>query len=60
MSFDRNFKLLRLVEDIVEILGIQLGPKKGISVHYSKLVNALKYNTRESEAHFPVSRDRGA
>ena len=33
MALDGNFKLLRLVEDIVKILGIQLGPKEGVPVH---------------------------
>lgn len=37
MTLNGNFKLLRLVEDIVEILGIQLGSEERVSVHCPKL-----------------------
>lgn len=36
MSLDCNFKLFRLVEDIVEILCIQLGSEKRVPVHCSE------------------------
>ena len=36
MSLDGNFELFRLVEDIVEVLGIQLGPEKRVPMHCSK------------------------
>jgi hypothetical protein len=42
VAFDSNFKLLRLVEDIVKILGVQLGSEEGVSVHCSKLANVLR------------------
>jgi hypothetical protein len=42
VALDGNSKLLRLVEDIVEILGVQLGPEEGVPVHYSKLANVLR------------------
>lgn len=37
VALDGNFKLVRLVENIVKILGIQLGSEEGVSVHCSKL-----------------------
>lgn len=33
MTLDGNFKINRLVEDIVKILGVQLGSKEGVPVH---------------------------
>ena len=42
MAFDSNFKLLRLVEDVVKILGIQLGSEEGVSVHFSKSAKVLR------------------
>ena len=36
MSFDGYSELFRLVEDIVEILVVQLGPEEGVPVHCSR------------------------
>lgn len=46
MALDGNFKLFSLVEDIVEISSVQLGPKEGVPVHCSGLGKVLRvYNT---------------
>ena len=42
MAFDCDSKLLRLVEDVVEILGVQLSPEEGVPVHCSKLAMVLR------------------
>ena len=42
MSLDGNFKLFCFIEDIMEILGVQLGPEEGVTVHYSKSVTVLR------------------
>lgn len=41
MSLDGYFKLLRLVEYIVEILGIQLGPEERVPVHCFGSTNVM-------------------
>lgn len=38
MSLDGDSKFLRLVEDIVEILVVQLGPEERVPVHFSRSV----------------------
>jgi hypothetical protein len=46
MTFDSNFKVFSLIEDIVEILVVQLGPKERVPVHCSESVRVLSaYNT---------------
>jgi len=41
VTLDGNLKLVRFVEDIVKVLGIQLGPEEGVPVHYSESVKIL-------------------
>lgn len=42
MALDSNFKLLRLVKDIVKILSVQLGSEERVSVHCSELAKFLR------------------
>ena len=42
MALDGNFELLCLVENIMKILGVQLGSEEGVSVHCSKLAKVLR------------------
>jgi len=42
VALDSNFKLLRLIKDIVKILGVQLGSEERVSVHCSRLAKLLR------------------
>ena len=53
VTLDGDSEFLRLVEYIVEILGIQLGSEEGIPMHYSKSAGGTGVRNTESE---PTSR----
>ena len=42
VTLDGNLKLFSLIENIVEISIVQLGPKKGVPVHCSESAKALR------------------
>ena len=57
VTLDGNPKLFSFVEDIVEILRVQLGPKEGVPVHCSESGKVLRgYNTKLKRTHFPALR----
>ena len=55
MALDRNLKNFAQIEEVMEVLGVELGTKERISMHFMRYVSVRSLAISVVTAHFQAS-----